>query len=134
MAISRHMSTTEQQSALAGQSASVAQLVDVILDKGIVIDAWARVSVLGLELLTIEARMVVASVDTYLRYAEAIALALEQGSAWRKVRRDAQRSSSRGRSRYALVREVVAARFRSVTKYMKPRMWLEASYGSNTTV
>ena len=74
MAISRHMSTTEQQSALAGQSASVAQLVDVILDKGIVIDAWARVSVLGLELLTIEARMVVASVDTYLRYAEAIGL------------------------------------------------------------
>jgi hypothetical protein len=68
------MSTTEQQSALAGQSASVAQLVDVILDKGIVIDAWARVSVVGLEVLTIEARVVVASVDTYLRYAEAIGL------------------------------------------------------------
>jgi gas vesicle structural protein len=48
------------------------QNVDVILDKGIVIDAWTRVSVLGLELLTIEARVVVASVDTYLRYAEAI--------------------------------------------------------------
>ena len=74
MAISRHMSTTEQQSALAGQSASVAQLVDVILDKGIVIDAWVRVSVVGLEVLTIEARVVVASVDTYLRYAEAIGL------------------------------------------------------------
>jgi hypothetical protein len=47
-------------------------LVDVILDKGIVIDAWARVSVLGLELLTIEARMVVTSVETYLRYADTI--------------------------------------------------------------
>ena len=56
------------------ESASLAEVVDVILDKGIFIDAWVRVSVLGLELLTIEARMVVASVDTYLRYAEAIGL------------------------------------------------------------
>jgi hypothetical protein len=48
------------------------ELIDRILDKGIVIDAWARVSLLGIELLTIEARIVVASVDTYLRYAEAI--------------------------------------------------------------
>jgi hypothetical protein len=52
----------------------VAEIVDVILDKGIVIDAWVRVSVLGLELLTIEARVVVTSVDTYLRYAEALGL------------------------------------------------------------
>jgi gas vesicle structural protein len=50
----------------------VAQLVDVILDKGIVIDSWVRVSVVGLEVLAVEARVVVASVDTYLRYAEAI--------------------------------------------------------------
>ena len=55
------------------EAASLAELVDVILDKGIVIDAWTRVSVLGLELLTIEARMVVTSVETYLRYADAIA-------------------------------------------------------------
>ena len=48
------------------------ELVDRILDKGIVIDAWVRVSVLSIELLTVEARVVVASVDTYLRYAEAI--------------------------------------------------------------
>jgi hypothetical protein len=47
-------------------------LIDRILDKGIVIDAWVRVSVLSIELLTVEARVVVASVDTYLRYAEAI--------------------------------------------------------------
>jgi hypothetical protein len=53
---------------------SLAELLDVILDKGIVIDAWARVSLLGIELLTIEARVVVASVETYLRYAEAIGL------------------------------------------------------------
>jgi hypothetical protein len=52
---------------------SLADLLDRILDKGLVIDAWVRVSVVGIELLTIEARVVVASVDTYLRYAEAIA-------------------------------------------------------------
>lgn len=52
----------------------LAEVLDVILDKGIVIDAWARVSVVGIEILTIEARVVVASVDTYLRYAEAIGL------------------------------------------------------------
>jgi gas vesicle structural protein len=55
-------------------SSSVAGVIGVILDKGIVIDAWASVSVLGLELLTIQARVVVASVETYLRYAEAIGL------------------------------------------------------------
>jgi hypothetical protein len=74
MAISRHKRATGQQPVQKmGASNSVADLVGVILDKGIVIDAWARVSVLGLELLTIEARAVVASVETYLRYAEAIA-------------------------------------------------------------
>jgi hypothetical protein len=52
----------------------LAELLNVILDKGIVIDAWARVSVVGIEILTIEARVVVASVETYLRYAEAIGL------------------------------------------------------------
>ena len=55
-------------------SSGLAELLNVILDKGIVIDAWARVSVVGLEVLTIEARVVVASVETYLRYAEAIGL------------------------------------------------------------
>jgi hypothetical protein len=55
-------------------SSSLVEVVDRILDKGIVIDAWARVSLVGIELLAIEARAVVASVDTYLRYAEAIGL------------------------------------------------------------
>jgi hypothetical protein len=52
------------------ESASVAELVDMILDKGIVIDAWTSVPVLGLELLTVEARVVAISVARYLRYAE----------------------------------------------------------------
>lgn len=55
-------------------SNSLAEVIDRILDKGIVIDAWARVSLVGIELLAIEARVVIASVDTYLRYAEAIGL------------------------------------------------------------
>jgi gas vesicle structural protein len=49
----------------------LADVVDVILDKGIVIDAYVRVSLVGIELLTIDARVVIASVDTYLRFAEA---------------------------------------------------------------
>ena len=75
MAVSRQMMAAAQQPAgKTSDAASVAELVDVILDKGIFIDAWARVSVLGLELLTIEARVMVASVETYLRYADAIGL------------------------------------------------------------
>jgi gas vesicle structural protein len=55
-------------------SSSLAEVIDRILDKGIVIDAWARVSLVGIELLAIEARVVIASVETYLRYAEAVGL------------------------------------------------------------
>jgi gas vesicle structural protein len=55
-------------------SSGLAEVLDRILDKGIVIDAWVKVSVLGLELLTVEARVVIAGVDTYLKYAEAIGL------------------------------------------------------------
>ncbi|MBC8245278.1 MAG: gas vesicle structural protein GvpA [Verrucomicrobia bacterium] len=55
-------------------SSSLAEVVDRILDKGIVIDAWVKVSLVGIELVTVEARVVVASVDTYLKYAEAVGL------------------------------------------------------------
>jgi hypothetical protein len=60
---------------MVGQSpdvSSLAEVIDRILDKGIVIDLWARISPVGIELLTIEARVVVASVDTFLHYAEEI--------------------------------------------------------------
>lgn len=53
-------------------SSSLADVIDTILDKGLVLDAYVRVSLVGIELLTIDARVVVASVDTYLRYAEAV--------------------------------------------------------------
>jgi len=55
-------------------SSSLAEVVDRILDKGIVIDVWAKVSLVGIELLSVEARVVIASVETYLKYAEAIGL------------------------------------------------------------
>src|SRR5213596_29424 len=50
----------------------LADVVDLILDKGLVIDAYVRISVIGIELVTIDARIVIASVDTYLRFAEAV--------------------------------------------------------------
>jgi hypothetical protein len=49
----------------------LADVIEIILDKGIVIDVYVRVSLVGIELLTIDARIVIASVDTYLRFAEA---------------------------------------------------------------
>jgi gas vesicle structural protein len=52
-------------------SSSLADVVEIILDKGLVIDAYIRVSLVGIEVLTIDARIVIASVDTYLRFAEA---------------------------------------------------------------
>jgi gas vesicle structural protein len=55
-----------------GGSSGLADVIDTILDKGLVIDAYVRVSLVGIELLTIDARVVVASVDTYLRFAEAV--------------------------------------------------------------
>ena len=58
----------------APASSSLAEVIDRILDKGIVIDAWVRISLVGIEILTVEARVVVASVETYLKYAEAIGL------------------------------------------------------------
>jgi len=53
-------------------SASLAEVLDRVLDKGVVVDLWIRVSLVGIELLTVEARVVVASVDTFLHYAEEI--------------------------------------------------------------
>jgi hypothetical protein len=50
----------------------LAEVIDLILDKGLVIDIYVRVSLVGIELLTIDARIVIASVDTYLRFAEAV--------------------------------------------------------------
>lgn len=52
--------------------ASLIDVLDRVLDKGIVVDAWVRISLVGIDLITVEARVVVASIDTYLKYAEAV--------------------------------------------------------------
>lgn len=53
-------------------ASNLAEILDRILDKGIVVDIWTRVSLIGLELVTVEARVVAASVDTFLHYAQAM--------------------------------------------------------------
>ncbi len=63
MAVERHQGGT-----------SLIDVLDRVLDKGIVIDAWVRVSLVGIDLITVEARVVVASIDTYLKYAEAVGI------------------------------------------------------------
>jgi len=59
----------------ASGGTSLIDVLDRVLDKGIVIDAWVRVSLVGIDLITVEARVVVASIDTYLKYSEAVGAA-----------------------------------------------------------
>ncbi|MCK4303451.1 MAG: gas vesicle structural protein GvpA [Candidatus Eisenbacteria sp.] len=61
-------------------SSSLVEVIDRILDKGIVIDAWVRISLVGIELLAIEARVVIAGVETFLKYAEAVGLLPEEAA------------------------------------------------------
>ncbi|MFQ5534088.1 MAG: gas vesicle structural protein GvpA [Sphingomonadales bacterium] len=61
-------------------SSSLVEVVDRILDKGVVVDAWVRISLVGIELLAIEARIVVAGVETFLKYAEAVGLLPEEAA------------------------------------------------------
>jgi len=69
------MATAQAPSSYLSRSpnpSGLADVLNIILDKGLVIDAYVRVSLVGIELLTIDARIVIASVDTYLRFAEAV--------------------------------------------------------------
>jgi hypothetical protein len=78
------------------RTGSLADVLDVILDKGIVIDAFVRVSLVGIEIVTIDARIVVASVDTYMHFArEAHRLRLEEGGA-HSITRGALRGAGEG--------------------------------------
>src|SRR2546423_8171933 len=71
MAVATH-GTSSNYLQRAPSPCGLADVVDLILDKGLVIDAYVRVAVIGIELVTIDARIVIASVDTYLRFAEAV--------------------------------------------------------------
>ena len=66
------MTVAMQSANRAPRPSSLADVLDIVLDKGIVIDAYVRLAVVGIELLTLDARIVIASVDTYLRFAEAV--------------------------------------------------------------
>jgi gas vesicle structural protein len=66
------VSTTPRGYIERPRPSGLADVIDVILDKGLVIDAYVRVALIGIEVLTIDARIVIASVDTYLRFAEAV--------------------------------------------------------------
>ncbi|MBL7494233.1 gas vesicle structural protein GvpA [Frankia sp. AgB1.9] len=66
------MTVASQAIGRAPRPSSLADVLEVVLDKGIVIDAYVRVALVGIEILTIDARIVIASVDTYLRFAEAV--------------------------------------------------------------
>lgn len=66
------MTVADRPISRAPRPSSLADVLEVVLDKGIVIDAYVRVAVLGIELLTVDARIVIASVDTYLQFAEAV--------------------------------------------------------------
>ena len=66
------MAVSQNRYAGGPTPSGLADVLDLILDKGLVIDLYVRVSLIGIEILTIDARIVVASVDTYLRFAEAV--------------------------------------------------------------
>ena len=72
---------------------SLIDVLDRVLDKGIVIDAWVRISLVGIDLITVEARVVVASIDTYLKYADADGLT--RGSSYESESRIARSRPSR---------------------------------------
>ena len=66
------MTVAMQSANRAPRPSSLADVLDIVLDKGIVIDAYVRLALVGIEILTLDARIVIASVDTYLRFAEAV--------------------------------------------------------------
>ena len=71
MAVATH-GTASNYLQRAPSPSGLADVVDLILDKGLVIDAYVRIAVIGIELINIDARIVIASVDTYLHFAEAV--------------------------------------------------------------
>lgn len=99
------MVTTQSAISRAPRPSSLADVLDLILDKGLVIDAYVRVSALGIEVLTIDARVVVASVDTYLRFAEAVNrldLSTTETQGIQGLTRDLSRSGAEGKTEGAV--------------------------------
>jgi hypothetical protein len=109
------MATAQSSITRAPRPSSLADVLDLILDKGLVVDAYVRVSALGIEVLTIDARIVVASVDTYLHYAEAVNrldLAQTETQGIQGLTGDMTESGARGKTRGAIegAKEAVTGR------------------------
>jgi hypothetical protein len=85
---------------------SLIDVLDRVLDKGIVIDAWVRVSLVGIDLITVEARIVVASIDTYLKYSEAVG---QVGSVSKPMALEPARASDTVLAENAALRRQLAA-------------------------
>ncbi|WP_046731484.1 gas vesicle protein GvpJ [Streptomyces humi] len=97
--------TVATQRGGGGGSSGLYDVLELILDRGLVIDAYVRVSLLGIEILQIDVRVVVASVDTYLRFAEACnRLDLEAGPGKPAGLTELNRSGARGKTKGALPR------------------------------
>jgi gas vesicle structural protein len=96
---------------------SLIDVLDRVLDKGIVIDAWVRVSLVGIDLITVEARVVVASIETYLRYSEAVGTTAPTGRFAAEGRASdavlAENASLRAQIAASASRESAAARRRA---------------------
>src|ERR1700704_2364277 len=90
----------------AAGGTSLIDVLDRVLDKGIVIDAWVRVSLVGIDLITVEARIVVASIDTYLKYSEAVG---QVGSVSKPVALEPARASETVLAENAELRRQLAA-------------------------
>src|SRR5688572_29265914 len=116
---------------------SLADVLDTILDKGLVIDIYVRVSLVGIELLTIDARIVIASVDTYLRFAEAVdRLQLEdRGKGLPELLDDGIQSGAKSKTKGALegagdetkeeleeAREKIEAKLKSLSEKAKEKV------------
>ncbi|GAB2843522.1 gas vesicle protein GvpJ [Lentzea nigeriaca] len=97
------MTTALQQSGGGGGSSrGLADAIDSILDKGLVLDAYVGVSIVGIELVTINARVVIASVDTYLRFAEAtnrLDLSEQQGAGMTELLGNTTQSVAKGKTK-----------------------------------
>jgi hypothetical protein len=97
----------------AGGSGNLYDVLELVLDRGLVIDAFVRVSLIGLEIAKVDARVVVASVDTYLRFAEACnRLDLEEGrkapAQLTDVVQSVEEGGAKGKSKGALTGAVEA--------------------------
>ncbi len=117
----------------AAGGTSLIDVLDRVLDKGIVIDAWVRVSLVGIDLITVEARVVVASIDTYLKYSEAVG-ALRPPSRVRRSRRRGRTTKSPPRTCHC-ARSSRAARSRGPGRRPPPRAAVERNrIGKRQTV